>query len=152
MIYDSIDNLIKYKGSIPEIELIADYLLKRDLNKLMPGSYPIQGDRLYVIISYITTQPKEELLWESHYKYADLQYVFSGKEVYGSSNVERFHNSIKIDKEKDILFYDKDPDSGAWITVKASEFVYFGLQDAHKSCCMEDNPKKVKKAIFKILL
>jgi len=152
MIFDSIWNLDKYKKLIPGFELIQNFLKNNNLNEIEPGKYLVDGDKLYVVISHIKTQPEEERLWESHFKYADLQYVFSGKEVYGCTNVADLSNRTEVDAAKDIQFFDDKPEGGAWITVKPEEFVYFDTQDAHKPCCMKIKPGNVKKAIFKILL
>ncbi len=152
MIYDSLRNLDKYKELIPEVEAIQNFLRDYNLNLLEPGRYPVMSEKLYVVISHVETQPEEERLWESHFKYADLQYVFGGKEVYGCTDVAGLLNKTEVDMEKDIQFFDDRPEGGAWITVRPGEFVYFGIQDAHKPCCMKNRSENIKKAIFKIML
>ena len=77
MIIDKLANAKFYYGVHPRIQKGLEFLIEHDLNSFAPGKYEIDGLNLFIIIEEYETKPKEQGRWESHLKYADIQYMVS---------------------------------------------------------------------------
>lgn len=152
MIHNRVAQLDRYRDTIPRVKDIMDYLKTHDLEHMNSGKYSIDGDSLYVLISDITTQDPRERMWESHFRYADLQIPVKGVERYGYVTGREDLKEISCDREKDICFWEGESNFTSWSVAEPTDFVYFHTEEVHKPCCSLQQPDKVKKAVFKILI
>lgn len=77
MIYDTIKNLAVYRGVLPGMAVVADFLARTDLNTLAPGRIDLWEGVWVNVNRYV---PAESGKWEAHRRYVDLQYVLTGSE------------------------------------------------------------------------
>ena len=149
MIIDRLSNCEMYYGLSSKIEKAFRYLQENDLSSKEPGTYYIDDNKMYVLLSEYETKSVNEALWEAHRKYIDIQYVIEGIEKMGYSNIENIETTIEYDESKDILFGNG---SGDFVTVSKGYFTIFTPQDAHMPSINVNKGGKVKKAVIKILI
>ncbi len=147
MIVDNIKNTDKYNCLHKDFKIVFDFIKNNDLNKLECGKHQIRGDEVFFNLQEYETKPVQKL--EAHKKYIDIQVVVSGEEYMGYTNSDNTKVTENYDTDKDVMFL-----SGSVDKIKADKnvFLIFYPQDAHMPALCIDNPKHVKKAIFKILI
>ena len=59
------------------------WLAETDISALGVGSYPIDGDVVVANVQEYTTYPASEASFETHEKFFDIQYMASGREMFG---------------------------------------------------------------------
>jgi YhcH/YjgK/YiaL family protein len=103
---------------------------------------------MYILIEEYETMPKEQGRWESHRKYADIQYMISGQERMGYSTIEGM-NLVERHEEKDHFYLEG---AGDLLLVKQGSFAIFLPEEAHMPQIYESTPQSIKKAVVKILI
>ncbi|WP_339813862.1 YhcH/YjgK/YiaL family protein [uncultured Imperialibacter sp.] len=154
------DNLVPHK-SIDQQELARQYsahkdwwdkafayMQRDDLASIKPGRYPIDGENVFVIVSDGPTKELAKTKYESHKVYADIHYVFDGKEKIGIAPVEGSTVTEPYDAEKEIMFheakgkyYEENPETF---------FVVFPGKDAHRPGVKVEGYDTVKKIVIKV--
>lgn len=123
------------------------FMENNDLEKLAPGKYPIDGDKVFASITEIVDKPFEETKWESHKKYIDLQYVISGKEKIGEASFENEKVTMPYNAAKDVASYEIN--KGKFYVADSNTFYLFFPSTTHRPNIMV-NSDKVKKLVIKI--
>lgn len=147
MIFDTLNNAEKYYGMHPRFEKAFDYLKQASLADIPDGKYEIDGDRIFVMIQKGMGQPKSEAKLESHRKYIDIQYVISGTDEMGwraTSTCESIETPY--DQEKDIAFYNDEPQT--WAKIGPGSFTIFTPDDAHAPMVSDS---EIRKAVIKVM-
>ncbi len=93
--------------------------------------------------------PWEECRFEAHDRYFDIQYVVSGKEMFGYVKREGLKEAVPYDSENDLLFFE-EPESCGSILPEAGDFAVVPPEDAHKPRCVAGAAGKVKKIVVKV--
>ncbi|MCM3652946.1 YhcH/YjgK/YiaL family protein [Metabacillus litoralis] len=148
MIIDKITNAILYFDLHPQLKKGLRFLLRDDLATLSVGKYEIDGENVFVLIQEYETIPPEQGRWESHYKYTDIQYMIDGEENMGYANFDEM-KVVEQYEEKDLMFLEGE---GDLFTVNQGAFAIFSPQDVHMPQIYLDGPKKIKKAVVKVLV
>jgi YhcH/YjgK/YiaL family protein len=130
-------------------DAVFRYLEVTDLEHLQAGSYRIAGDSVRVIVQQYDTRDVDELNYEAHRKYIDLQYVISGKELIGVAGVDQNTPIVEpYDAMEDIGFYKIK--EGVLRSADDQVFFIFFPDDAHMPCIKDEERLPVKKIVFKI--
>ena len=148
MVIDDLKNAALYMGMHPRMKDAFHYLQKTDFSKIEPGRYEIDGANLFALIQHYDPKPREKARWEAHRKYIDVQYVFSGAELFGYAPLGRL-NPVAYDEAKD--FHELKGD-GDFFYVPAGMFLILFPQDAHMPGISGPGSQPVKKIVVKILL
>lgn len=149
MIADNIKNAHFYYNIEENYRIALEFLKNNDLITMPEGKYSIKNDEIYAIVQQYTTKIEAEGKLEAHRKYTDIQYIVSGEEKLGYSNIDNFIPTTDYDEEKDIIFGKGET---SFIKAKAGDFLIFTPQDAHMPCICIDEPTFVKKVVIKILV
>ncbi|HNX26239.1 MAG TPA: YhcH/YjgK/YiaL family protein [Phycisphaerae bacterium] len=151
MIFDSTDNLDLYFDAIPELEAVAEFLAAMPADAA--GRTSIEGDDLYVNINEYETRLRGEGRYEFHQKYIDVQVVLEGREELDVLNETNLELTEAYDETVDVGFYARGSQAaGATLRMIPGRFAVLFPQDIHQPCiAANDEPSKVKKAVFKIL-
>ncbi|HVZ97527.1 MAG TPA: YhcH/YjgK/YiaL family protein [Chitinophagaceae bacterium] len=120
------------------------FLRDHDLKTLAAGKYPIDGDKVFAIITEDSTKDLANTKWESHRKYIDLQCVITGKEKMGRYPVAKAKVINPYNEEKDIANYEAP---GEFFIVPAGTFMIFFPADAHRPNITPENRKYLEKKI-----
>ncbi len=147
MIIDALANSDKYIKLNSDFKEVFDYLKKHDLKNMPLGKHSIKGDEIFFNLNEYETKPIQKL--EAHKKYIDIQVVISAEEYMGYTNIENTTISEEYNSEKDVMFLNGNVDK---LKADTKSFLIFYPEDAHMPALCIDTPKKVKKAIFKILI
>lgn len=150
MIKDRIENIKLYEklsvnlGNAVRCAVQADFLAELSVKGR------IEGEGFYAMLQEYETKSDEEGRWETHKRYIDIQYVLSGEEKTGYTNIENLGEIQESNQERDFYFYG-DADSADWVIVRGGDFVIFFPTDGHKpSLNVNNTVRKVKKAVFKV--
>lgn len=81
MIYDIIANAGRYRGISKNLDTAIDFLKKNDLASLPLGRTEISGDDVFANVMEAQAKPVEELNFEIHKKYMDIQIDIEGTEL-----------------------------------------------------------------------
>ncbi len=130
-----------------DIQKCFEYYKQNDLAAKKPGSYEIDGKRIFVNIDEYKTQSEQERFWEAHRKYIDIHILISGQEKIGIAFIENMQEN-SYDEAKDMLTLQGD--AQASVNLKPGDFLICYPEDVHKTAMHVDLQSDVKKCIFKI--
>ena len=150
MIIDHLSNASSYRGIDKRLAAAFDYLRRTDLSKVEPGTYEIDGRKVYVMVQQYETKIREKGRWEAHRKYIDVQYVHKGEELFGYSNL-RDLKAGTYDEAKDFLSLQGEG-KGDFFIVREGTFVILLPQDGHMPGIAVTTPQPVKKFVVKVAL
>jgi YhcH/YjgK/YiaL family protein len=150
MIIDQLSNASLYVGVHKGLAAAFEYLRKSDLAKIEPGTYEIDGRRVYVMAQRYETKPMERGRWEAHRKYIDVQYVDQGAELFGYANLQDL-KAGPYDEAKDFLPLQGEG-KGDFFRVRAGNFVVLYPQDGHMPGMAISTPQPVKKFVVKVAI
>ena len=149
MIIDQIENANCYVHISNRLAVAFRYLQSHDLATYAPGTYEIEDREIYAIVSEYNSKNVEDAKWESHKKYADIQFVLKGVEKMGHAPLKDMEVVENYNPDKDITIL---KGAGNYVTVNAGTFVIFFPQDAHQPSVSVDGSKPVKKVVVKVLM
>jgi biofilm protein TabA len=121
------------------------FLKNVNLEELKPGKYPIIGEQVFASVTDAPSHTKEEVKWESHKNYIDLQYIIKGKELIGVADTSKA--VIIKPYSVDVINYNAD---GKYYTGEQGEFFLFFPNNAHRPTIKVDGYDVVKKIVIKI--
>ena len=147
MIFDQLKNASLYFSLGEKFEKAFNYLSNTDFTNLEPGNYEIDGDNIYAIVQSYNTKPSSAGKWEAHKKYADIQYVFSGKEKMG---VTSFDKVIQIEGYRVNDDYSIYKGEGNFFIIEEGNFAVFFPTDVHMPSLALNIPKEIKKVVVKV--
>lgn len=130
MIFDSLKNSKRYRALHPGFKPGFEFLNNHPLEQLTDGKHAIDGDRLFALGMATSGKGMEKAVLETHRKYIDIQFTFSGTDVIGWD--EQPHCTPEPDgynSDKDVEFYTDRP--RLWIPVSSGRFAIFYPEDAH---------------------
>jgi YhcH/YjgK/YiaL family protein len=146
MVIDRIAHANLYVSLGPRVARALDYLQQTDVAALAPGTYELDGRRLYAMIQEYTTKPLDQGKWEAHIRYADLQCVARGAERIGYGPMTSFEQQA-YDPEKDYMAL---AGAGEVLTLENGTFMLLWPGEGHMPGIAVDVPAVVKKIVIKI--
>ena len=132
------------------IRKALDYLRNTDLMALEPGSYTIDGDKMFANIMDMTTHGFEGSHPEVHQKYIDLMYWPEGGEKIGVAPYLGTEKVWETRPENDIALLE-DVANESILVATAGCFGIFFPWDAHRPALyLGDGPATSRKCVIKI--
>lgn len=147
MIIGNIKNISEYRKLSKGIDKAVEFILNAP-DDLAEGKYEIDGSDVYASVICKETKSLDDVKYEAHNKYLDLQYVMDGSEVMGYAPVDILTAQTEYNSEKDIYFLKGE---GSLINVNKGDFYIVYPFDAHAPGYGK-TPGKFKKIIVKIKL
>jgi biofilm protein TabA len=148
MIFDHIDRLSRY--ALPFQAAVCAYLKDHDPAHIPTGRHDIEGEDLFVRVSDNVGKPAEELKFERHELYMDLQYVVRGIELMQTAPTDVLKPLTVYDQLGDCQFFSTQGMISDHV-VAAGHFAVFFPKEAHRpSCLYQGHAGPVKKLVFKI--
>jgi len=139
----------KSTPGIQGLERAFEYLAKADLAALPLGRTDIEGDDVYVMMSEGETKPPEQVKFEAHRRYIDIQLVVRGQEAIGVAPVTALTTVEPYDPARDIEFF-AVPREAAALELRAGDFAVFAPADGHRPSLHLDGPHVSRKAVVKV--
>lgn len=124
------------------------FLSEQNLAKLKKGSYEIEGADIFVNVDEYVTRNEEDVLFEAHKKYADIQVIVSGEEKIGVLPLKNTTVTIPYDEEKDIMFLTADEEN--YRIAAPGRFFLFFPEDAHRPTVKSAENILVRKVVVKV--
>jgi len=149
MILDQIKNAALYRGLHPHIQAGLDYLSKFNGGGFTTGRDDVQGDSVFALKQEYLTKPPEDGMWESHRRYADIQFIVEGEEQMGYAPVDSLTVTKPYDESGDAALYKGD---GQFLSLRSGWFAIFFPEDAHMPCRSLSTPSSVRKIVVKVKL
>lgn len=150
MIFDKMDNAEQYFEEYPDMKLVYDFVQKFNNEKLEDGTYEIDGKRVYAMIQSYKSKPQnEEMMFEAHKDYIDVQYIVQGIEKIRYSKLDKV-SLVKEEysKGKDIAFYEGYAQFD--FTLTKGTFLYLEPTDAHLPGLSAEKDTFNRKIVFKL--
>jgi biofilm protein TabA len=121
------------------------FLRDQNLDDIKPGKYPIVGEQVFASVTEAPSHKIEDVKWESHKNYVDLQYIIKGKELIGVADTSKA--TITKPYTVDVINYDAE---GKYYTGEQGKFFLFFPNNAHRPTIKIDGYDVVKKIVIKI--
>ncbi|MEC0231030.1 YhcH/YjgK/YiaL family protein [Paenibacillus alba] len=134
------------------IRKAIDYLVAHNPGAWEPGKYEIDSSLMFVLVQDMLTLSEQELRYESHATYMDIQYLVSGEERIGfvkhSSELQIAEDTLE---ELDVIFYNHvQRDAETSIVLRPGQFAIFYPSDVHCPCMFVGEPGSIRKIVIKI--
>ena len=147
MIFDKIANLDFYASFDSRFKIISEFIKNTDIDSLACGRHELSEGVFANVSEY--APHKDEISWEAHRKYADLQYLHSGDEIIEWAPMDELTGAGEYSEEYDFQGTGETGVTKLTLTVNAGSFAYFAPCDLHRPGLYR-NADKVKKIVFKI--
>ena len=143
---DTVEFNRQYSGAKTWWDKAFAYMRTVDLASLQPGTYPIDGDNVFVRVSQ-SPRDFDSSRWEGHRYYHDIHFIADGKERIGKGVISRDTAITAYDSSRDITFY-RGP--GVYYPVTKGEYFIFFTKDAHRPFIKEPGYPGVKHIVVKV--
>jgi len=150
MIADNLSNWRRYEG-LAHLKPAFEFLEGQTEVCLGSGRVEIDGDRLFALVQAYTPGPAAEGRFETHRRYADIQFVAKGREMIGCAPADQLEVESPYDPEKDVAFYAL-PKAFSKLALDDGCFAVFYPEDAHMPGRRLDSDDQVCKIVVKVLL
>jgi YhcH/YjgK/YiaL family protein len=148
MVLDRLEDSAIYRGTHQHFGVAFDFLRRGDLSSLAPGRVPLDGDKIYALVQEYQSKPVEQIAWEAHRRYIDIQYLISGQENIGYGSISQF-TVVREEPERDLLAL---AGSGQLLQLQSGQFAIFWPHDAHAPALAGNAAGLVKKVVVKVLV
>ena len=148
MICDRIENLNNYSGLSANVKKFAEYMASHDAADFAPGKYVVDDDVYFTVKSY-EPRADENVGWESHREYMDIQYVIEGRELMGIMPVSDMTEKTPYDDSTDKITYEPT-DAASVLRLRAGMFALLLPQDAHHPTVIDGTVTQNKKIVAKV--
>jgi biofilm protein TabA len=152
MIVDTLANAALYRAVHPRLGAAFDYLASFD-PATSDSRFPLDGERVHVLVQSYATRPAEEKKWESHRRYLDVQYVVSGREHVTVARAGALTGATPYNEAKDVVNYGSASGGTSTLLLEGGQFAIFFPDDAHRpGVAVDDGGDDVRKVVVKVLL
>lgn len=124
------------------------FLCRLDLAEIPDGWYDL-GEGVRASVQRYATSPAEELSFETHEHFYDVQYVVEGQEYMGVASRDGLKAKTPYDADNDVTFYE-DPDLPGQVLLRKGEYIILAPEDAHKPRCAAGESAPVVKIVVKV--
>jgi YhcH/YjgK/YiaL family protein len=149
MILDALASSSRYENLGPRFARAFEWLRTVDPKTLPDGKVLIDGDELFVRVMRGQVHALNDVKWEAHQRYADIQYLASGTEEMRWQALELTRTG-DYDEDKDFVPVETD----VWTTFEVIEgqFAVFFPEDAHRPGILVPGAPPVVKLVVKVRL
>lgn len=147
----NISLLEKYDYLKDRFTIAYNFLKREDLAELPVGQILLDGQNVIANVQQYETAKAEDLKFEAHNRYFDIQYVISGQEYIGMADRNKLTSCGEFDDKNDVIFY-QDPEISGNVLLLAGDFAVIAPEEAHKPRCAAGKPVSVKKIVLKVLV
>lgn len=126
------------------------YLKTTDLSSLAPGTYVIDSANVVATVSRLLPKTKEEVAWEAHRNFNDLQYIIDGKAQMGIASIDDPKASVKTpyDSKADVAVFSVN--DAAYYDAVPGTFFIFSPKDIHRPAFRAADGDTIKKIVIKV--
>ena len=151
MVLDHTRNLDQYKCFSNNFKTAIEFIQSLELSNLAPCDLKIDGDNVFGFVKDFPLKQSENVQFEAHRRYADIQLLLEGRETIYTADTNTLAISIPYDSSCDIAFYHDGTEQTLVELVPLTFGIYFPW-DAHKPCCRSGDATVSRKLVVKVLL
>lgn len=156
MIFDRIHCIEHYLGDNAAVRVSSgmarafEHMRDTDLSGLDKGQHEL-GDGVFVNVMSYQTRGPEDVVWEAHREYIDVQVVLSGRErVLWVGLDEGLTVTTPYGEKGDAVLFAGEDDGGG-LVLEPGRFAVFYPQDVHApSLRVGEQAVEVHKAVYKV--
>ncbi|MHC4155354.1 MAG: NanQ anomerase/TabA/YiaL family protein [Planctomycetota bacterium] len=149
MVVDKIENAGLYKGLSEDIAKGLELIKDAGIAAQEDGRYEVDGDNLFYMIQRYPTRNKQDMLFEAHKDYIDIQAIIDGEETIGHALTETLKDVIEPYKPDVVKC--SDPQIFTEVKLAKGMFAIFYPDDAHKPCYdYHEGKSNVHKLVVKV--
>lgn len=126
------------------------YIDSLDFDSLSLGTHEVSPDFYFNVMEYVPS-PEQEVRYESHRKYIDIQRLFEGEERMMIAETSMLTPATQYDADKDYLLYENSSCLSGLLFRPGSCLVLFP-NNAHKAVRNGEKETKVKKIVGKLMI
>lgn len=156
MILDRLSNADSYFTLHPRIAQGLKFLQDLKDGAFEDKRVEIDGDSLFAVFQQYESRAPEQGKWESHLRYVDIQYIYSGIERMDVAHIKALGEPSLVAPERDVIFYpapEKAPAEQVSLHVPAGSFAIFFQHDGHRpSLQINGQSSHVQKIVLKVEL
>ena len=151
MLVSDLSHLPRQVALTPAMQKALDFLKTAPNQDLQPGRVEIDGKNVYAMVQVYETLPAEdEVKFEAHRQYIDVQYIVSGEEGMGWAPLADLPDPTPYDAEKDACFGRLKAGQMTLARVQAGQAAVFYPEDAHAPKLAWQAPCAVRKIVVKV--
>jgi len=124
-----------------------EWLKETDLEAIEPGTYDIEEGNLKAIVSDAPAPDLEQVKWEAHQNFSDIQYIVRGKASMGVALVSEAVVTEAYDSSTDVGFFEAE---GEYYPAEPGTFFIFTPEDAHRPGIKVEGFDTLKKVVIKV--
>lgn len=148
MVIDNLQNAFLYFGLRKNFQLAFEYLQQTDFSQIKNGKIELDGENVFAIVNRYETHSAEELKWEAHRKYIDVQFVASGFEQIGIVDIGEMSPATEYDEKNDVQFFTGE---GKQFPLNEKTFTIIFPHEVHKpGIADEERNTQVLKVVIKV--
>lgn len=127
-----------------------EFLNNNDLLQMKPGRYVIEPDNVIATITEGPTKAINDIKWEAHRNFNDLQYIIAGKARMGVAPVDAYGAVVTVPYtgQSDIMHFTND--HGQYYDAGPDTFFIFSPLEMHRPAIKTDGNDTVKKIVIKV--
>jgi len=126
------------------------FLKTKDLANLAPGVYVIDTGNVIATVSEGPTKKIEDVKWEAHRNFNDLQYVIKGKALMGVAPSADTRGVLIIPYSNTNDNENFTNDGGEYFDADPNTFFIFSPQEMHRPAIKVDGYDTIKKIVIKV--
>jgi uncharacterized protein, YhcH/YjgK/YiaL family len=125
------------------------FLKENDLKKMELKRYELDGTNLYATVSEYMSKNPEDVKYEEHKKYIDIQYVVSGNELIGISPLSQQKDVLnQYNETKDVMFVTVLKE--VYYKATPDKFFIFFPDDFHRPGLKDGTSVPIRKVVIKV--
>jgi biofilm protein TabA len=139
---------VRYHQNKKRWDAAFEFVRQRDFS-LPVGDHALDGQNAFVRVGEYNSKNSEEVFYETHAKHTDIQFLVTGEEYIGRSELTGATVKDPYDEQKDIEFYEPVPDDRKLLAKPGTFFIFFP-GEAHRPGVKVDESVPVKKMVIKV--
>ena len=148
MIIDRLEHIEQYRGLGEGFAKAIEFLKNIDIFAAPLGEFEIDGRAVYGFAKE-TELTRENLRWEAHKKYADIQIILHGAERMGYTPYAGQPVAEPYNVQKDVLFFAENG-RGLECTLGPGDFMIFLPGEPHRPDCPVPGAPISRKMVLKV--
>ena len=137
----------RYKGIHPRLDEVLSRLNDEFLSSVGNEAVRLEGDSLYATRFDYETLKREDTFFEAHKRYLDVHVMVKGEERVEIASPEALSC---FEHSGDFWAYRGEPNTS--FVIRPGEFLVVFPDDAHRIKICVDEPERVSKVVFKLLV
>lgn len=148
MIYDTFENMDLYFKETDKLYKALSFAVNFD--QLQPdGRYDIDGDNIYALVMTYDTKDIEELKFEAHKKYIDVQLLLEGEEFIDVSLNNALEVATQYSEQNDVTML-IPPEYFTSLLLTPGNFAVLYPHDIHQPGRQTEDNTQVRKMVIKV--